>query len=131
MRHKVTSARFIIPIDIYNADLYVSLGESDERFRQGLLRYKDSDWVEECVEFMDVKPQQGCGRMGQKDNFFLIRLGVFPNDAWDYGTLQHEIFHYVEFFFKHIGMPHHTKYSSEAYAYLIGYLTKQIYNRLW
>lgn len=64
MSARVTSARFILPVDLYAVDLYVSLGEQDVRFAQGLLRYKDQAWVDECVETMRIRHASGVGRRG-------------------------------------------------------------------
>ena len=131
MNYKTTSARFIIPIEVYNRDVYISLGETDERFAQGLLRYKDATWVKGALKNVSVPLEPGRGRMAMKDGFYIIRLGVFPKTSQDYSVLQHEIFHFVEAMFDQAGLPHHLKYSWEAYAYLIQFLTKEIYERLW
>lgn len=130
MSARVTSARFILPVDLYSVDLYVSLGEQDARFAQGLLRYKDQAWVDECVETMRIRRASGVGRLGRKMGFFLLRLGVFPVTAEDYGTLQHEIFHFAESLFDQIGMPHSYMATSEAYAHLIGFVTEKMYETI-
>lgn len=52
-----------------------------------------------------------------------------PKSVTDYGTLAHEIFHAVTFILTRIGMSL-TNESDEAYAYLIGYLTKEIYKHI-
>lgn len=129
--YKITSARFIVPVEMYSRDVYVSLGESDERFAQGLTRYKDPEFVKSAIKHMAVPLKPGSGRFGLKDGFYILRMGVFPNTSQDYAVMQHEIFHCVETMLTVSGMPHSLKYSSEAYAYFVQYLTGQIYERIW
>lgn len=62
-------------------------------------------------------------------NRTIIRLRSVPKSVTDYGTLAHEIFHAVTFILTRIGMSL-TNESDEAYAYLIGYLTKEIYKHI-
>jgi len=128
---RLSSARFIIPIELYNRDLYVSLGESDERFAQGLSRYKDAAFVAGALKHMKVPMEPGHGRFGLNNGFYILRMGVFPQTSQDYGILQHEVFHCVETMLHASGMKHSLKHSSEAYAYFVQYLTTQLYNRLW
>ena len=45
----------------------------------------------------------------------------------EYGSLVHEIEHYVFYLFDHIGMEH-TKASDEAYAYMLGYVFGEVGN---
>lgn len=113
---------FIISYVIYPFDLLVSIGESD----------KD---VLSILEKRGVKGDENLitlnGRKGRCIMFSggqtLIRIHRLKTPI-DYSILQHEIFHAVQFLFERIGMPL-TDSSSEAYTYLIGYITKEIYER--
>jgi hypothetical protein len=60
----------------------------------------------------------------------LIRMRNIPKNPMDIGMLQHEIFHVVTFVMSNIGMDLVIKSTDEAYAYLIGYLTKVIHEKL-
>lgn len=116
---------FIVPYVVYPFDLMVSFGQTDAEIEDILkkykVNYKDSDWqmaeyyTGKCVMF----------ESGQT----LIRLLRKPITNEEYGTLQHEIFHAVEFLFTRIGLTHSIK-CGEAYAYLIGHITKEIYKKL-
>lgn len=116
---------FIIPYIIYPFDLMVSFGQNDWQIEQLLkehnVTYEGAEW--QMVQF-------GNGRCcmftsGQT----LLRLPKKPKTNSDYATLQHEIFHAVEFLFHRIGIKHSID-CGEAYAYLIGYITEEIYKRL-
>jgi hypothetical protein len=78
---------------------------------------------------MDTKTSQGravifeCGAT-------IIRLWNYPTYPEDFGSLAHEIFHAVSFVMYKIGQTLEIRVSDESYAYLIGYLTKEIYKKL-
>jgi len=65
----------------------------------------------------------GCGAT-------IIRLWNYPTYPEDFGSLAHEIFHAVSFVMYRIGQTLEIRVSDESYAYLIGYLTTQIYKKL-
>ena len=60
----------------------------------------------------------------------LIRIKGKPKTPEEFGTLQHEIFHIAASLLWRIGMKLKVKSSDEAYAYLIGYLTTEIYKKI-
>jgi hypothetical protein len=102
----------------------VSIGQSDEQLKKSLKPYG--------IEWSDSMKCSGMGRSVMLDtNQSLIRLYNYPENNLDMGTLQHEIFHCVTFIMDRIGMKFKLMQSDEAYAYLIGYLTKEIYDRLY
>ena len=104
----------------------VSFGETDEQVVAHLKKYgidttDNSDWQFE---------QNGQGRCTMfKDNQILIRTLKYPTTNIEYGCLQHEIFHAVHFLMRRLRIKLKIN-SGEAYAYLIGYLTKEIYNKI-
>lgn len=59
----------------------------------------------------------------------LLWLNEKPNSVSGLATLNHEIFHCACFILERVGIVY-SESSDEAYAYLIEYLTKQIYNKL-
>lgn len=61
-------------------------------------------------------------------NHPVIRMANYPITVTDYGILQHEIFHAIDQILKYIGMTLSDD-SDEAYAYLIEYVTREIYKR--
>ncbi len=121
MRRK--EINFIIPLIIYPFDVMVSISQSDEQLTKDLHKY-DIDWDDD----MKCNGQGRC--VMTPTNQTIIRLWNYPEDNEDYGCLQHEIFHAVTFIMHRIGMELIVTKSDEAYAYLIGYLTREIYDRL-
>lgn len=120
------SKNFIIPLVIYPFDVMVSVAESEEALEKTLDKY--------LIDTGDVIWKWDNGTATGRCCIFstnqgLIRLRVIPTTNDHYASLQHEIFHYVMHICKRIGMTWTPK-SDEAYSYLIGYLTKEIYNKL-
>lgn len=116
----------IIPIDIYNHDLMVHFG-SKKSLVDSLSKYVSKKAAEASVKGIEGVT---CGHMEFSD-----RLGVYyiwmpnvPNDNSSWATLQHEIFHFVVALMKKVGIPLSDD-TEEAYAYLIGYVTKSVVDK--
>lgn len=62
--------------------------------------------------------------------FSFIHLYKWDGNAADYGALQHEIFHAVDNALRDKGF-NLSDDSDEAFAYCIGHLTREIYNKMW
>lgn len=102
----------------------VSIEETDAKLNKSLGAY-GIEWHDSLQMKENVK-----GRMVMLDgNQSVIRLPSKPKTPEDYGYLAHEIFHAVEFLFERIRLPHSID-SGEAYAYLIGYITTEIYKKI-
>ena len=98
-----------------------SFGQSDIELKKSLSKYN--------IEWKDNMKLSSVGKYIMLDNNqSIIRLDRIPETCADYGTLSHEIFHSVDTIFRFIGM-NLTEDSDESYAYMIGYLTTQIYTR--
>lgn len=119
------SLNFIIPLVVYPFDVMCSFGETDDELKKKLSKYHGCEWD-------DLMKCSGQGRYVMlPNNQSLIRLWNYPTTPEEYGSLQHEIFHMVMAVMDRIGMKFIMLESDEAYSYLIGYLTKEIYKRLW
>lgn len=119
---KLKGKNFIIPYVVYPFDYMFSFGQSDENLFK-LLRNKG-------IVDPEVVIIRGNARCVMFENGqTVIRLRVVPSKPHEYGYLQHEIFHAVDFLFNRIGIELSEK-SNEAYAYLIEYLTKEVYERI-
>lgn len=124
MNKKKKPINFILPLVIYPFDIMVSLGQSDDELKASL-----KEWGIEWDEILEMAPT-GLGRTAMLDgNQTVLRLTNVPVSVTDYGTLAHEIFHAVAFIMDRVGMVL-CRQSDEAYAYLIGYVTKEIYKRI-
>ena len=60
----------------------------------------------------------------------LIRLPKKPKTNEEWGVLQHEIFHATHLIMNTVGIELKHLVSDEAFAYVIGYLTEKIYDKL-
>ncbi|MBA3829257.1 MAG: hypothetical protein H0X33_10000 [Taibaiella sp.] len=124
---KPASANFIVPLVIYPYDVMVSVAETDEQLRTRLKRYgldkEDNLWMYSSAN----KTGKAVAFPGDQ---CLIRIKSLPKTPFDFGNLLHEIFHVASFIMWKIGMKLKIKNNDEAYAYLIGYLTKVIYEKL-
>lgn len=125
MAKKNKSDNFIVPLVVYPFDIMVSLGETDDQLKKVWENKFGLSW-------QDDMSLNGDGRCIVTDkNQTLIRLRYYPKDNYDYACLQHEIFHAVSMILNVMGMKLEIMVSCEAYAYLIGYLTRQIYDKIW
>jgi len=122
---KAKQLNFIISLKVYPFDVMVSFGETDKELQSKLNKYSvdysDADW-----KFEDI----GLGRAVMfSSGQFLLRYKKIPISIDDYGHLQHEIFHIVHFLMHRINTPLNLD-TCETWAYLIGYITSEVYKKL-
>lgn len=127
MSTKNKSANFIIRYEVYPFDCMFSFGETEEQLRRAFKR-KELD-LKECERIFNDSAAVGRTIMLSKGQT-IIRMKSYPTEPYDYAILQHEIFHAVTFLMSRIGMKLCYK-SDEAYAYLIEYITANVYHQLW
>lgn len=127
-KKKPVSTNFIVPFGTYPFDLMVSVGQDDDQLGRVLDRHPlTEEDILNCRFGSDTC--QGRYAIFSTGGSF-IRLRKLPESSFDYGVLGHEIFHVVAGFMLRIGMKLKVGTSDEAYAYLIGHLTEQVYNKL-
>ena len=129
MKKKTKKLNFIIPLVIYPFDVMVSIGETHEELNKRLKRYDISLDQEESDHF-DRTSLQGRTILfptGQT----ILRLKKVPETPFEYGVLAHEIFHAATFILHRVGIKLELQTSDEAYSYLIGYLTAEIYIKIF
>lgn len=130
MPKKQVPVNFIIKCHIYPFDVMVSIGETDEQVGKHLDKHLPDmlteDEINSCRYTRDISRGEavmfGCGAS-------FLRIRKLPSTPGEFGTLAHEIFHIATFIMNAVGMKLKLRVSDEAYAYLIGYLTKEIYER--
>lgn len=120
---KIKKLNCIIPLVIYPFDIMFSFNQTDDELRKEFKKYM----IDESNYFEHPFVKGRCSQFptGQ----IIIRLRDYPETNRHYGFLQHEIYHAVNYLMSFIG----TKYSDdseECYAYLIAYITEQIYGKL-
>jgi hypothetical protein len=117
---------FIINYTVYPFDLMFSFGQTDKELRAELKKINGIK-IGSDYKFED-------GEDGKYvywvNGFTLIRLRCIPKEAYHFGVLQHEIFHAITCLMDHVGMKL-TDESNESYAYLIGYATTEVYERIF
>jgi hypothetical protein len=120
------SLNFIIDLHIYQFDVMVSIGETDDELDKKLKKYG----IEDEDKLLCMFESRGVGRtVSFKGGQTLIRCKNYPRTSEDFGTLAHEIFHAVHYIMERINFQV-TLDNSEPFAHLIGYLTREIYARI-
>lgn len=119
---KTKGKNFIIPLVVYPFDIMVSIGETDDQLKTSFGKYVDNF---DFGNYFDIP--------NRKANCLMFEGGqtIIRFKEWQYtemSTVSHEIFHAVTFIMNRIGMPLDEK-NDEAWAYLIGYVTQEFYNR--
>lgn len=103
----------------------ISIGQSDEEFIKYAKRHKIPD-LDMLFHLVKNNTHAGIGGSFSEVNMGVIRLLNYPETPEDFGILVHEIFHCVSMILRDLGFKLKDA-SDEAYAYLIGYLTKKVY----
>lgn len=112
---------------VYPFDVMFSIGQSDKTLAKFLSKYDDIDIKYEmtCLKLSG----SGCSSL-LNNNHIVVRL-VPEYDIIDFhANVAHEIFHAVTFMLENIGLKLEIMVSDEAYAYLIGYMTREFYRQL-
>ena len=105
----------------------VSIGETDRKFNKAIDRYDIEK--DEVLSNFNKYPLTKARTVMFDGNQTMIRMRNYPESAKDRGLLSHEIFHAVDFILDRIGMKL-IQESCEAYAYLIDYITRKIYEHI-
>ena len=122
---------FIINLEVYPFDLMVHFGDPQIMFS----RLRDRITQESLLDIqLDFERGVGTGRTLLDEGTGVLLLWI--KEPWSdnfssesFGTLNHEIFHVVELLFDRIGITLSGD-SSEAFAYLIGFITRKIHENL-
>lgn len=119
---------FIIPLVIYPFDIMVSVGQTDDELLKSVKQFGlNRNDISEVLNLHETV--KGRTLMLLETNQTFMRLKGKPKTTIEFGSLQHEIFHAADFILRKIGISLSAD-SDEAYAYLIGYLTEKIYEKL-
>ena len=116
----------IIPIEVYSRDILFHFGDVPS-FRKAVRRYhtkEQTDAIFERLEFNDNSA--GKTIYDNKENAFIVWMPYLPQTLYDMQFLTHEIFHATRLLMRGIDIPLSDD-SEEAYAYLIGYITKRVF----
>ena len=116
---------FIIDCQVYPFQILVYFGQDKKPLFKELSKYLPKSSIETIKIFEFKRGKSIMFPTGQT----LLWLNEKPNSISGLATLNHEIFHCVCFILERVGIVFSDS-SDEAFAYLIEYLTKQIYNEL-
>jgi hypothetical protein len=123
---KEPSFSFVVPLMLYPFDVLVSVGQNEDQL--GRVLDKMPALTHDDIKACAYPSPFVTGRAVMfTTNVSIIRLRKLPVTSADFGTLAHEVFHIVTFVMDRVGMSFNLGTSDEAYAYLTGYLTEQIY----
>jgi len=116
---------FIVDCQVYPFQIIVYFGQDRKPLYKELSKYIPKSSIDTLKTFEFKKGKSIMFPTGQT----LLWLDEKPNSVNGLATLNHEIFHCVCFILERVGIIYSNS-SDEAYAYLIEFLTKQIYNEL-
>jgi len=116
---------FIIDCQVYPFQILVYFGQDKKPLFKELSKRLPKSAIDTLKTFEFKVGKSVMFTTGQT----LLWLNEKPNSVSGLATLNHEIFHCVCFILERVGIVY-SESSDEAYAYLIEYLTKQIYNEL-
>jgi hypothetical protein len=116
---------FIIDCQVYPFQILVYFGQDKKPLFKELSKRLPKSIVDTLKTFEFKVGKSVMFPTGQT----LLWLNEKPNSISGLATLNHEIFHCACFILERVGIVY-SESSDEAYAYLIEYLTKQIYNEL-
>ena len=131
MKNKYLGLNKVFPIDIpiYNIDLIIMVGDDIPALKKQLeelvkedLRYKlDELWNQHDISLK--------GYYTYNDPLKVIYISDMEDYHEFISVLSHEILHAVFNIAKYVGLKYSDK-SEEAYTYLVGYITREIYKQL-
>lgn len=120
---------FIVDLKVFPYEIMFSFGQDIDEFKLSLSE-KSSLEEFEIHEIAEVLFDGGSGRtIMTNKNQTIVRLSFVPESVSEYGVLHHEIFHATHIILDFIGMKLSSK-SSEVYAYVIEYITKEVYDKI-
>jgi len=126
--NKSKPLNFIIPCVIFPFDIMFSINEPDERLEISLMRYG----LDASATLKELETSSNSlGRTIRTDNDqVVVRMKKFDKSPKQLGALSHEIFHAATFVLESAGVDFRMDYSDEAYAYLIGYITQSVFEKM-
>lgn len=115
----------VIPLVIYPFDVYISINQTDDE----LIESMDGQDMTDSDGLFNLSETTSARCVMLPSNLTVIRYKI--NKQIHHDHIAHEIFHAVTFIMERIGMELVIMKSDEAYAYLIGYLTKEVYKLIY
>lgn len=121
---------FIVSTGIYPFDILFLVGHTNEEAKVELESRMDPDKYSELSSIINLKPSVIGHATIFSSGQVAVRFISHPISARARGTVAHEIFHAATFILERVGIQFDMDKSDEAFAYLIGYITEQFYEKL-
>jgi len=118
---------FKIKLTPYNKDLYVSYAQTDMALKAAMKKYKFS---KKHMEFFMGGFEGSTAVAYRNEGNFFLRFKSVEDKNKLVGLVAHEAFHVTTDLFDYIGDKFNSDYNSEAYAYLIQYITTKILKKI-
>lgn len=115
----------VVDCVIYPVHVLVSFDKDEKQLIKKASKHLPKESIEEMKE---MSFHSGKAILFPHNKMVLWQRGK-PKSIEDLAVLNHEIFHITCFILERVGLPL-SKKSDEAYAYLLQYLTKEIYKTL-
>lgn len=122
------SSYFVIKLGVYPFDVMVSVDETDESISKRLIKYGNTK--EEIDPLLNLSETTNGRCVMLPSNQTIIRLKTLKNKYDMMGVVSHEAFHATAFILSNVGMKLELYTSDEAYAYMISFITTEIYKNL-
>ncbi len=119
---------FIVPLQVYPFDVMVSYDQTDKQLRKSLKKYKiHNNAFKPVFNTQETDVAMFCIN---NYNQSIIRIKKCEDKYTLISYLNHELLHAVTVILDRMGFKLEILVSDEAYAYLMGYLSKEIYSKL-
>ena len=123
-----TSLNFIVPIEIFDTEVMVSIGETDEQLFGRLKRYGVSPYEWPGLRFSE----QEVGKYTMfETGAAILRIRHSYTTPDNLAIISHEILHAVIHIMERIGVKLGLGTSEEVYTYTAQFLTKKIYAKMF
>lgn len=122
-----------IPLHVYPFHVVFSFNHSSEDLKK-IIHRKEHVRME-CLNDHRIEYGSGGGAkwalyLEDNRNVALVRMKIIPSTAWQFSALAHEISHVTFAILETCGLSLNVGTSDEAYAYVISYLTQEVYEAL-
>ena len=113
------------PIDVYSRDILFHFGDVPS-FKKAVRRCHTQEQTDAIFAELDFdNNSKGKTIYSSVHNAFIVWMPSLPQSSYDMQFLSHEIFHAAHALMIGVGI-NLSDDSEEAYAYLIGYITKRV-----
>ena len=117
----------VIDIPLYNYQATIFFKKSRSAVEKWFAKHCEQQPSEEFYDGL-FSSNTALGSTAHEAPFSAVVMHEWNSDSPHlYGVLSHELFHLAEFHFYNVGIPH-SEDTSEAWAYFIGELTRQVYS---